>query len=79
MCSQFSGRYSPKAALVGVATALLLVLGAGAAHGQLTVEDFPDLALTDFSYVNQATRAPRPRAESESAAQRPRKTTRAEP
>jgi metallo-beta-lactamase class B len=42
--------------VAGVVTALLLCLGAGIAEAQLTVEDFPDLELTDFSYVNEATR-----------------------
>ncbi|MFL2547055.1 MAG: MBL fold metallo-hydrolase [Candidatus Rariloculaceae bacterium] len=56
MCSQFSRRYSPFPVLAGVATALLLVLASKTADAQLSVEDFPDLELTDFSYVNQATR-----------------------
>ncbi len=56
MCSQFNGRYSPQAKLAGILTALLLILGARPADAQLSVEDFPDLELTDFSYVNQATR-----------------------
>lgn len=39
--------------LSGLAAALLLGCSAQTAHGQLSVEAFPDLELTDFSYVSQ--------------------------
>lgn len=56
MCAEFRGQYSPTAALAGILTALLIILGVFTAHGQLSVDEFPDLAPTDFSYVSQDTR-----------------------
>ncbi len=52
MCAEFRGRYSPTAALAGILTALLIILGAKTAQGQPSVDEFPDLALTDFSHAN---------------------------
>lgn len=56
MCAEFRGQYSPTAALAGILTALLIILGVFTALGQLSVDEFPNLAPTDFSSVSQDTR-----------------------
>ena len=56
MCAEFRGQYSPTAALAGILTALLIILGVFTALGQLSVDEFPKLAPTDFSSVSQDTR-----------------------
>jgi hypothetical protein len=56
MCAEFRGQYSPTAALAGILTALLIILGVFTTFGQLSVDEFPNLAPTDFSSVSQDTR-----------------------
>ena len=56
MRCEVHGQRAPRPIFGVISAALLLVCSGQTAYGQLSVDAFPDLALTDFSYISQERR-----------------------